>query len=46
MSKTKTTNINVTIKTIPHPDPQRAIDVFARIILKDILKDEAEAANK
>lgn len=44
MSKMKKTSIRVTIKAVPHPDPKRAIDVFARIILKDILKDEADAA--
>jgi hypothetical protein len=32
--------INVTVKTIPHPDPQQAIDVMAHIVLKEILKKE------
>lgn len=32
--------INVTIKTVPHPNPKQAVDVFARIVLKEILAQE------
>lgn len=38
-----TAKIKVTIETVPHPDPKRAVDVMARIILNDILKQEEEA---
>ncbi len=34
--------ITATVKTIQHPDPQRAVDVLARIILREILKPEKE----
>lgn len=36
--------INVTVKTVPHPDPHQAIDVFARIIVKEILGQEQKEA--
>ncbi|MEK3875177.1 hypothetical protein [Paenibacillus sp. FSL M7-0420] len=36
--------INVTVKFVPHPDPQRLIDVWAHLILKEILRQEADAA--
>ena len=32
--------INVTVKTIEHPNPKQAIDSFAHIVLKEILKQE------
>lgn len=34
--------IRVTVKLIPHPDPQRAIDVLARLVLNEILQQEKE----
>jgi len=36
--------INTTVKFVPHPDPQRLVDVWARLILKEILRQEAGAA--
>jgi len=34
-------NINVTVKTIPHPEPQRLINMWAGLVVEDILKSEA-----
>ncbi|MNW45487.1 hypothetical protein D3C74_227530 [compost metagenome] len=42
MVKTNDTYIEVTVKTIPHPDPQRLIDMWSRIVLKEILDRERE----
>ncbi|KHL95372.1 hypothetical protein QW71_12985 [Paenibacillus sp. IHB B 3415] len=42
----KKATINVTVKLVPHPDPQRLIDVWARLILKEILRQEADAAKE
>jgi hypothetical protein len=36
------TTINVTVKTIPHPNPKEAIEVMAQIVLKELLKREKE----
>lgn len=36
------TNISATVKFVPHPDPQRAIDVMAKLVLKELLRLEAE----
>ncbi|KGE16645.1 hypothetical protein [Paenibacillus wynnii] len=35
--------INVTVNCVPHTKPQRLIDVLARLILKEVLHQEAEA---
>jgi hypothetical protein len=43
MKKKQETIINVTVKTIPHPQPQRAIDLMARIVLNEVVKLEAGA---
>lgn len=34
--------ISVTVKTVPHPDPQRLIDLWAQIVLRELLRREAE----
>jgi hypothetical protein len=36
------TEIRATVKTIPHPDPQRLVDLWARIVLKELLRREQE----
>ncbi|CQR51426.1 hypothetical protein [Paenibacillus riograndensis] len=33
--------IKTTIKLIPHPEPQRLVDMWARIVVNEILKQEA-----
>ncbi|MDD2233646.1 MAG: hypothetical protein PHV03_01845 [Desulfitobacteriaceae bacterium] len=39
-------NFNVTVKFVPHPNPQRAIDIMAMLVLKKILeKGEAERSS-
>jgi hypothetical protein len=39
-SKTKqNVNYNVTVKFVPHPNPQRALDIIAALILKNILEE-------
>lgn len=38
--------IKTTIKLIPHPEPQRLINMWARIVVNEILKQEAEATTK
>lgn len=35
--------INVTVQTVPHPDSQRLIDIWSRIVLNELLKREREA---
>ncbi|WP_342416243.1 hypothetical protein NST83_01060 [Paenibacillus sp. FSL R10-2782] len=35
--------INATVRTIPHPDPQRLIDLWSQIVLKELLRREQEA---
>jgi len=40
----KVTKINVTVKCVSHPDPKRLTDVWARMVLKEIYKQEAEDA--
>lgn len=37
----KQTQINVTVKTMPHPDPQRLVDLWARLVVKELLRREA-----
>jgi len=32
--------INVTVKTVPHPEPQRLTEVIARLIVDGLLKQE------
>ncbi|EGW37073.1 hypothetical protein [Desulfosporosinus sp. OT] len=34
--------VNLTVKFVPHPNPERGIDLLARLVLKQILKEEAE----
>jgi hypothetical protein len=41
----KLQRVNITVKTVPHPDPQRAIDLIARLVIKNCL-EELEAAAK
>ena len=38
--------INATVEFISHPEPQRLVDMWAGIIVKEILQQEAEAATK
>lgn len=33
----KETKITVTVKTIPHPDPQRLVDMWAKIVVNERL---------
>lgn len=40
------TQIKVEVKTIPHPNPQRLIDMWSRIVLNELLKREAGAQAK
>lgn len=32
--------IQLTVKTIPHPEPDRIVDMWARIVLKEIRSQE------
>lgn len=36
------TQICVTVKTIPHPDPQRLVNLWAQIVLNELLRREQE----
>ncbi|HBV88476.1 MAG TPA: hypothetical protein DEF42_17975 [Desulfosporosinus sp.] len=36
----KEVNIRVLIKTVPHPNPQAAIDLIANILVNQLLKDK------
>lgn len=38
-----TAQINVTVKTVPHPDPQRLVDVWSQIVLKELLRREEQS---
>ncbi|WP_018305427.1 hypothetical protein [Desulfitobacterium hafniense] len=38
----KEQNIRVTVKTVPHPNPQSAIDLIAEIIVNQLLKSKSE----
>jgi hypothetical protein len=38
--------VNLTVKYVPNPNPERGIDLLARIILEQILKDEANKGMK
>lgn len=40
----KEPTINVTVKTVPHPNSAQAVDVFARMIVKDLLRQEKGAS--
>lgn len=35
--KSKEIKVNITVETIPHPDPQSGIDLVAGLVLKQIL---------
>jgi len=35
--------INVSIKTVPHPDSGRLVDVWSKLILKEIAKREVQS---
>lgn len=35
--------IKTTVKLIPHPEPQRLVDIWAMIVVNEILCQEAEA---
>ncbi|WP_438351560.1 hypothetical protein ACP8HI_13500 [Paenibacillus sp. FA6] len=38
----KEAKITVTVKTIPHPDPQRLINMWSQIVLKELLRRDQE----
>lgn len=40
-----TTTIRVTIKTVSHPEPERLVDVWSQIVLKE-LRAQEEAAKE
>lgn len=33
--------IRVTVKTVPHPEPERLVDVWAQLVLKEIRSKES-----
>jgi len=35
--------INVTVKTVPHPEPGLLIDLWAGLVVEEILKNEKES---
>lgn len=37
--------IRSTIKFVPHPEPQRLIDLWSQIVLKELLRREQEDWN-
>lgn len=37
--------IRVTVTTVPHPDPQQLVDIWSKIVLKEIEKREEEERN-
>lgn len=38
----KELNIKVTIKTVPHPNPERAIDLIANMLVTQLLHAEKD----
>jgi hypothetical protein len=36
--KCKTGKINLTVTTIPHPNPEAAIDLVAKVVLKNLIE--------
>lgn len=38
--KPREPKITITVKVVPHPDPERALNLIAGIILKEYLKEE------
>jgi len=38
--RSKEIRVNITVNTIPHPDPQSGIDLLAGLVLKQILLAE------
>lgn len=38
--------ISVTIKTVPHTEPQKLIDLWSKIVLKELLRREQEEESK
>ncbi|ODA41057.1 hypothetical protein [Desulfosporosinus sp. BG] len=41
--KPREITLKVTIKLVPHPDPERAKRVIAEIVLNQLLKEKAES---
>lgn len=39
--KTQEITVNLTVNYIPHPNPERGIDLLAGLVLKQLLADEA-----
>lgn len=35
--------INVTVKVVPHPNPQRLVDLWSQVVMKELLRQEQEA---
>ncbi|MGG1879101.1 hypothetical protein ABDI30_16230 [Paenibacillus cisolokensis] len=40
------TQIGITVKTVPHPNPQRLVDIWSQIVLKELLHREQENDEK
>ncbi|MHA0858225.1 hypothetical protein [Paenibacillus sp. CMAA1364] len=38
----KKAQITVTVETIPHPEPERLINLWSQIVLKELLRREQE----
>lgn len=38
--------IKTTVKMIPHPEPQRLVDMWARIVVNEIFRQEAEGTEE
>lgn len=41
--KPREVTLNVTVRLIPHPNPERAINLIAGLVLKELLKEKAES---
>lgn len=35
--------VNLTVNFVPHPNPERGIDLLASLVLKQLLKEKAES---
>jgi hypothetical protein len=44
--QTVSAQISVTIKTVPHTEPQKLIDLWSKIVLKELLRREQEEESK
>jgi len=40
--KAQEITVNLTVNFVPHPNPERGIDLLAGLVLKQLLKEEAE----